>query len=65
MIVIIADDLTGAAETVGICLRYGVRVAMIMDVPDEERLLDFQREGTAVLVIAGDNRSNTQEGACR
>ncbi|MDD3431007.1 MAG: four-carbon acid sugar kinase family protein [Bacteroidales bacterium] len=65
MIVIIADDLTGAAETVGICLRYGVRVAMIMDVPDEERLLDFQREGTAVLVIAGDTRSNTQEGACR
>jgi uncharacterized protein YgbK (DUF1537 family) len=65
MIVIIADDLTGAAETVGICLRYGVRVAMIMDVPDAERLMDYQREGNAVLVIAGDTRSTTLEGACR
>ncbi len=65
MIIIIADDLTGAAETAGICLRYGVRVAMIMDVPDKERLLDFQEEGTAVLVIACDTRSNTLEGACR
>lgn len=65
MIVLIADDLTGAAETVGICLRHKVRVAMIMDVPDADRLKDFQQNEIEVLVIASDTRSTTLEGACR
>ena len=65
MIVIIADDLTGAAETVGICLRHGVGAAMIMEIPGEERLQEYTKEGIAVLVIACDTRSGTLEEACR
>lgn len=63
--VVLADDLTGAAEIVGICLRHGVRVEMIIDVPDQDRLMDFKQTGISVLVIAGDTRSSTLEGACR
>lgn len=49
MIVVVADDMTGAAEIAGVCLRYGLRVAFATEVnslPQAE-----------VLVVATDTRS--------
>jgi uncharacterized protein YgbK (DUF1537 family) len=57
MITVIADDLTGAAEIAGVCLRYGLKVAFGLDsVPDEP---------ADVVVIATDSRSGTIDGAYR
>jgi D-threonate/D-erythronate kinase len=57
MITVIADDLTGAAEIAGVCLRYGLKVAFGLDSVPEE-LAD-------VVVIATDSRSGTIDGAYR
>jgi len=52
MITVIADDITGAAEIAGVCLRYGLRVTFGIDsIPDVE---------TDVRVIATDSRSATE-----
>jgi uncharacterized protein YgbK (DUF1537 family) len=52
MITVIADDITGAAEIAGICLRYGLKVIFgINSVPDVE---------ADVHVIATDSRSTTE-----
>ncbi|MDP4202692.1 MAG: four-carbon acid sugar kinase family protein [Bacteroidota bacterium] len=57
MITVIADDLTGAAEIAGVCLRYGLKVAFGLDsVPEEP---------ADVVVIATDSRSGTIDGAYR
>ncbi|MBO7232368.1 MAG: hypothetical protein J6V16_04355, partial [Bacteroidales bacterium] len=60
MISIIADDFTGAAEVAGICLRRGVSVSFLTDIPDVETIEEVD---TDVLVIAEDTRSFTAEGA--
>lgn len=54
MITVIADDLTGAAEVAGVCLRYGIDVAFGIDaVPVKQ---------ATITVIATDSRSlNAQE----
>jgi uncharacterized protein YgbK (DUF1537 family) len=54
MLIIIADDITGAAEVAGVCLRFGLRVSFG---------IDELPEGVAdVKVIATDSRqSNTLE----
>ena len=55
MITVIADDLTGAAEIAGICLRHGIDVAFGIDsIPEKE---------ATVNVIATDSRSLTEEEA--
>ena len=55
MIAVIADDITGAAEIAGVCLRYGLKVSFGIDtVPN----------GIAdVCVIATDSRSLTETEA--
>ncbi len=55
MITVIADDLTGAAEIAGICLRYGVKTSFGIDVLPEN-MVD-------VNIIATDSRSMTEEEA--
>ncbi len=62
MVSIIADDFTGAAEVAGICLRRGVSVSFLTDIPDVETIQDVD---TDVLVIAEDTRSFTAEGAVK
>lgn len=55
MITVIADDITGAAEIAGVCLRYGLTVTLDFDlnkVPE-----------TDVWVIATNTRSLSVEGA--
>ncbi|WNH12409.1 four-carbon acid sugar kinase family protein [Thalassobellus suaedae] len=55
MITVIADDLTGAAEIAGICLRYGIHVAFGIDtIPEKE---------ATVNIIATDTRSMTEDEA--
>ncbi|MFI1773603.1 four-carbon acid sugar kinase family protein [Thalassobellus citreus] len=55
MITVIADDITGAAEIAGICLRYGVEVSFGIDtIPEKE---------AAVNIIATDSRSMTEDEA--
>jgi uncharacterized protein YgbK (DUF1537 family) len=55
MITVIADDITGAAEIAGVCLRYGLNVSFgIYSVPDVE---------ADVCVIATDSRSATETEA--
>lgn len=49
MIAVIADDITGAAEIVGVCLRYGLRVSFTLGV--------VALSEVDVLVIATDTRS--------
>ena len=57
MITVIADDITGAAEIAGVCLRYGLKVTFGIDsVPDIQ---------TDVCVIATDSRSATEIEAYR
>jgi D-threonate/D-erythronate kinase len=57
MITVIADDLTGAAEIAGVCLRYGLKVAFGIDsIPDMP---------ADVRIIATDSRSGTIDGAYR
>lgn len=62
MITIIADDFTGAAEVAGICLRRGVSVSFLTDIPEVETIQDVD---TDVLVVAEDTRSFTAEGAVK
>ncbi|WP_439132036.1 four-carbon acid sugar kinase family protein, partial [Polaribacter sp.] len=55
MITVIADDLTGAAEIAGICLRYGVAVSFGIDeIPEKQATIN---------IIATDSRSKNQEEA--
>lgn len=57
MITVLADDLTGAAEIAGVCLRYGLKVSFgIESIPDIE---------ADVRVVATDSRSGTVDGALR
>jgi len=60
MIAVIADDFTGAAEVAGICMRLGVRVAFLVDIPDVETLSSVKAD---VVVLAENTRSFTCEGA--
>lgn len=55
MITVIADDLTGAAEITGICLRYGVDVSFAID--------SIPEKVAQVTVIATDSRSLTEKDA--
>lgn len=55
MIFVIADDLTGAAEIAGICIRYGIDVVFGVDSIPEKK--------ATVTVIATDSRSMTEEDA--
>lgn len=55
MITVIADDLTGAAEIAGICLRYGIDVSFGIDtIPEKE---------ARVTIIATDSRSISEDDA--
>ena len=56
MIVVIADDLTGAAELAGIACSYGLQTEMLMDVVSP-------LPSCEVLVIATDTRSMTEPEA--
>ena len=56
MIVVIADDLTGAAELAGIACSYGLQTEMLMEVASPLPSCD-------VLVIASDTRSMTEPEA--
>ena len=49
MITVVADDITGAAEIAGICLRYGIAVSFGIDAIPERR--------ATVNVVATDTRS--------
>ncbi len=54
--IVLADDITGAAEIAGVCLRYGLKVSFgINKLPDE----------TEVRIIATDSRSLNEEDAFR
>jgi uncharacterized protein YgbK (DUF1537 family) len=55
MITVIADDLTGAAEIAGICIRYGLDVAFGIDTIPEKK--------ATVSIIATDSRSKTEDEA--
>ncbi len=55
MITVVADDLTGAAEIAGMCLRYGIDVAFGIDaIPEKE---------AQVVIVATDSRSLSEEQA--
>jgi len=57
MITVIADDLTGAAEIAGICLRYGLDTSFGIDtIPEKE---------AKVNIIATDSRSLAEDEAYR
>lgn len=55
MIVVLADDITGAAEIAGICLRYGLSMSFFIDKVDVSE--------ADVCVIATDSRSLTEQEA--
>jgi D-threonate/D-erythronate kinase len=55
MITVIADDLTGAAEIAGICLRYGIEVSFGIDTIPEKSAL--------ITIIATDSRSMNEKDA--
>lgn len=50
MIVVVADDISGATEIAGVCLRYGLRVVFTIEV-----LMEW--ENVDVVIIATDTRS--------
>ena len=54
-IIVIADDITGAAEIVGVCLRYGLSVSFDINFLPEKK--------TDVRVIVTDSRSMDEESA--
>jgi D-threonate/D-erythronate kinase len=56
MIVVIADDFTGAAELAGISLRFGLNVKLYTKLPDEKTEAD-------VIVISTDSRSKNKKKA--
>lgn len=55
MIVVIADDITGAAEIAGICLRYNLKVVFAID--------QFPEKRADVLILACDSRSEKESRA--
>ncbi len=55
MITVLADDLTGAAEITGICLRYGLEVAFGIDTLPEKV--------APITIVATDSRSMTENQA--
>lgn len=60
MIIVIADDITGAAEMAGIAHRYGLRALLVTDTMEGTAA---EYEGFDVVVIATDARScQAQEG---
>lgn len=72
MIVLLADDLTGAAEVAGVCLRFGLKTAFgINEVPDvvTKSLSTAGREGGMsaydACVVATDSRSLDADEAAR
>ncbi|MDR0547753.1 MAG: four-carbon acid sugar kinase family protein [Dysgonamonadaceae bacterium] len=58
MITVLADDITGAAEIAGVCLRYGLKVIFDFDFGLK------QIPETDVWIIASDTRSMPEAGAC-
>ncbi|GGF28772.1 four-carbon acid sugar kinase family protein [Echinicola rosea] len=57
MIAVIADDITGAAEIAGVCLRWGIPVSFSLDASPAS--------GADVMVIATDTRSMTEAAALK
>lgn len=55
MIFIIADDITGAAEIAGVCLRYGLTVSFGIDI--------IPKEVADVCIVATDSRSLSESEA--
>jgi len=55
MITVIADDLTGASEIAGICLRYGIDIAFGIDIVPEKK--------ATITIIATDSRSDNEVDA--
>ncbi|GAB3649309.1 hypothetical protein GCM10028791_14600 [Echinicola sediminis] len=55
MIAVIADDITGAAEIAGVCLRWGIPVSFSLDAKPAS--------GADVMVIATDTRSMSEAEA--
>lgn len=55
MITVIADDLTGAAEIAGICIRYGLKTSFGID--------EMPENVADVTIIATDSRSMTEQDA--
>ena len=53
--VVIADDITGAAEIAGVCLRYGLKVSFGIDT--------IPNEVADVCVVATDSRSLSESEA--
>ena len=60
MVIVIADDITGAAEIAGIAHRYGLRVLLSID--EVHQGIDY-KENYDVMVIATDSRSYCSEQA--
>ncbi|AWW30569.1 four-carbon acid sugar kinase family protein [Echinicola strongylocentroti] len=57
MIAVIADDITGAAEIAGVCLRWGIPVSFSLDASPAS--------GAEVMVIATDTRSMAEAEALK
>jgi D-threonate/D-erythronate kinase len=55
MIAVVADDITGAAEIAGICLRYRLSVLLGVD--------EWPTGNAQVKIVATNTRSETEEGA--
>lgn len=66
-IVVIADDITGAAEIAGIAKRHGLHTELLTFTPSathgRSRLLSRPQPGTQVVVVATDTRSGSKEEA--
>lgn len=58
MIVVISDDITGAAELGGIALRYGLNTIITTDITNVLPHSD-------ILIIATDTRSDTESGSVK
>ena len=54
-VVVIADDITGAAEIAGVCLRYGLKVSFGIDT--------FPNEIVDVCIVATNSRSESESEA--
>ena len=59
MIIVIADDITGAAEIAGIAHRYGLKSTLHIDAMPE----DMRDDDADVAVIATDARSYNADAA--
>jgi len=57
MIVVIADDITGAAEIAGICLRYGLKIIFALD--------ELPNQDADVIILACDSRSEKEIDAAK